>query len=638
MPYQDPPTKSKHVAWFVVLAILMLGWNFWLPELRNHEAMIGVTARELLANGHPLALTYHGEPSSLWPLVTWLVSVVGLIVDPDISREATVRLPNLFGALALGWIAWRQGRRLGGGETAGLMAAALVMGTLVLWRVGAVAGSDTIFAACLAGAWFVWLHRGKRERHWWQAWFISLFLVLIAILAGGWRALVFFYLPLCFQLHQFHVWRRMGSWSHVVALAMMGLVLALLAPVLPGGLSAAAVLEVSDTTSWPMHLLLFPVKTAIYLLLTAIFVWTGYCSWFKSQEKDPLASSFLRRTCMTIFLACWLWPGTSPRILLALLPLLAVLTAQHLEILLRRGHPALLRLWDWFSQAGLAMAWLGLLLAVLVSSRVVILVGFSRDLVGLLMAGSAMVLLLAWWLRRRAPAHPFWFRWFGAVAIFRLCYVTAALPLDAWHHNEHRDSGNVVLKTGQPREVEIDDPSLLPETGANSALYEKVPRQALVLREALPVKSNVDPLPGETFYLQRQVLACPDIVKAIKEKTGAFYKPGSKEPEFYVLTGGKKPLNERGYEWEAISPVCYVERWNTLLAKWRMPDWSPPHGVAPWTVLVLRRIQGPQLYYKNEVQARMYKGTPKHEEAPPPDPTEPSTSLKPSDAAGNPPL
>ena len=85
MPYQDPPTKSKHVAWFVVLAILMLGWNFWLPELRNHEAMIGVTARELLANGHPLALTYHGEPSSLWPLVTWLVSVVGLIVDPDIS-------------------------------------------------------------------------------------------------------------------------------------------------------------------------------------------------------------------------------------------------------------------------------------------------------------------------------------------------------------------------------------------------------------------------------------------------------------------------------------------------------------------------------------------------------------------------
>jgi hypothetical protein len=95
------------VAWFVVLAILMLGWNFWLPELRNHEAMIGVTARELLAHGHPLALTYHGEPSSLWPLVTWLVSVVGLIVDPDISREATVRLPNLFGALALGWIAWR---------------------------------------------------------------------------------------------------------------------------------------------------------------------------------------------------------------------------------------------------------------------------------------------------------------------------------------------------------------------------------------------------------------------------------------------------------------------------------------------------------------------------------------------------
>ena len=53
MPYQDPPTKSKHVAWFVVLAILMLGWNFWLPELRNHEAMIGVTARELLAHGHP---------------------------------------------------------------------------------------------------------------------------------------------------------------------------------------------------------------------------------------------------------------------------------------------------------------------------------------------------------------------------------------------------------------------------------------------------------------------------------------------------------------------------------------------------------------------------------------------------------
>jgi hypothetical protein len=627
VPYQDPPTKSKHVAWFVALAILMLGWNFWLPELRNHEAMIGVTARELLVNGHPLALTYHGEPSGLWPLITWLVSLVGLVADRDLNREVVIRLPNLLGALALGWIAWRQGRRQAG-ENAGLMAAALVMGTLVLWRVGTVAGSDTIFAACLAGAWFVWLRRGKRERHWWQAWFISLFLVLLATLAGGWRALLFFYLPLCFQLHQFHAWRRLASWTHVVALSVVGLALAVLVPVLPPGLSADAVLEISDATSWSMHLLLFPVKTAIYLLPAAIFVWAGYCSWFKSMEQDPLAGSFLRRTCMTIFLACWLWPGTSPRILLALLPLLAVLTAQNLEILLRRGHPVLLRFWDWLSRAGLTMAWLCLLLSALILSRVVMLVGFSPRLAVILAIGSVMVVLLAWWLRRRAAVQPFWFRWFGAVAVLRLGYVVTVLPLTAWYHNEHRDFGNVVLKTGQPREIESNDP--ISSAEVNNSLYEKVPRQALVLREKLlPVKSTVDPLPGETFYLQRRVLACTDVAKAVKEKTGAFAKPGSAEPEFYVLTGGKKPLNELGYEWEAISPVCYVERLNTLMA-WRKPEPNPPPNAPPWTLLALRRVQGPAI--DNEVQARMYKGTPKKKEEVPPEPT---TSLTPLPDSGN---
>lgn len=513
-----------------VFAVMFLT-NLGLRELRSQEALLATIALEMRGPSGWLRTTAHGENVEAFPLNAWLVNAASLFRRPN---EWTSRLPAACAVLGLAALCGLVARQFGG-PLAGCVAAAMALSTLVSLREGVRAGSDTMFALLLAGAWFAWYIIGRERRQWALAWPAALALVFMATLAGGLVALPVFYVPLFFLRRPLLAYRRMLLPAHLLAVAVFIvaiIVWRVLAPaqVLFPWSTFALVPEQQIATHYLRERLFFPVLAALYLMPWTFLAWPGFCQAYRPLERNPVFCHFLRVLVLPLFVGAWLLPGISPRAMLPLLGPLAVLTGLHFEILVRRHHRQLERLVEVLCRIGIVYGTAAALVGTLHLLGVVVFerLGLASATLGVLFLCLAVG--IAHGVVHRGGGRPFWVRLLLTIAALRLAYLATFSPLRSWLDSEHRDHGRAL--------------------GAN------VPAEATVF------KTTQWFMVTECFYIGRPI--------------SRIYDPDTELPTdaaFVHVLGGSRPPAVASRTWAPISPPVALRAQNERDLNWFPGRW-----------------------------------------------------------------
>lgn len=323
----------------ILLALLLLPLYLWLLTFpltgsRIAEAALAVqqadmdifrTVPELLAG-----LDLQRYPLKIYAATT-LIPGSGLI--PTLA----LRLPAL-AALA--------GLAAGSGILAGRLfgrvslpaAAALVTAMPLSVYSGLNVPGNILLALFLAGAWLIVFYYGFQRDQWLKAWIFALLAVFFAAFEAGLLAYVYFYLPLLFLRRPLHVWKYLGKPAHLLPLLLtIGLFALWFTESAPENFH---LLEMAGNGfmagSYLLRLAVFPFAFLLILMPWPLLAWPTYCVAFQPLEKQPAAMQYLRTIVTSIFIVAWLVPAFAISDLFILVPPLAVLSAAHYEILMRR--------------------------------------------------------------------------------------------------------------------------------------------------------------------------------------------------------------------------------------------------------------------------------------------------------------
>lgn len=433
--------------WYLLLLLFLCGYliNLGVAELRTDEALLAGISAEMNVSDNPICTMVQGQQVDAFPLYPWLVSLCSGFRH---ASELTTRLPAVLAVLAMACLCGGAAARVGG-TISGAVAATMVMTTVVSYREGVRAGSDTVFAFLISAAWLAWYRLGRDEKRWVAAWFVSLLFVLAGVFVAGFRALAFFYLPLFFLRRPLRGRRRMLFPAHFGALAIVFLVLLLWRTAAPGQAllpwNVLVLRSVSGATKgYLRHLIRFPFESAAYLLPWVFLLWPAFCMAHRPLEKNRVFCHYLRVIVFSLFLCGWILPGSSPRSLLPVLGPLSILTGLHYEILVRRHHAQLRRVFAAALIATFAATAVALTTGFLHIAGIVVLEGFATRALVMNMMLLILVLGVACWLYRHGPMRPFWLSLMVVVTLLRVSYLTSVVPVRAWYRNERKDKAEVL--------------------------------------------------------------------------------------------------------------------------------------------------------------------------------------------------
>ena len=451
MPYIEANPSRRHFVLLLALVPLLYGLRLGTRELGSNEALQAVICSELHHHWQPLITTVQGEQIPSFPLYPCLAGIASGFREPT---EWTTRLPAVLSTVLLAGLAAAVAAEAGG-SLAGVVAAAVVLTSLISFREGTRADSDMLFALLLNAAWFAWFRLGRGARRWVAAWFWSLFFVFLACFNVGARALACFYLPFFFLRRPMRAWRRMLIPAHLVGLVLLGGVLSawlLRFPeqvFLPWNSILGRAAE-GRPAGYLAHLCLFPLKAGWYLLPWTLVAWPGFCLAHRRLEKVPVLCHYLRTICVSLFVAAWLLPQTSPRALLPLLGPVAILTGLHFEILVRRHQGTLRQISRLVAWLALVGAGAGFLLGVLHIIGVVVWSGLDPLRLGIMMVLLLAAALGAYLLLTRGRTCVCWLALVLAVTAARLAYLAAIPPMAAHIGGERRLLGQQLVQAVPP--------------------------------------------------------------------------------------------------------------------------------------------------------------------------------------------
>ena len=548
MIYIERQPSRQSVALLVLLSLALYLGALMLPELNaSDEALNAAMARDMLETGDFLKTRLYGQPVKYFPLYSWLVVLCSGFRSPTLF---TLRLPALLtlGGLAFlaGLTAWRLQSSF-----AGWIAAAVVLTSVVSFRVGCHAQAEILQAFFLFAAWCAWLRLGHEQKRWALAWGMAHLFVFLAVLAVGSGALFWFYFPLFFMRRPLNAKIRMQVPAHLVSALVLVIVIASWLfvtanqPFMPWdvepGLSPSR-----ESSNYLWHFIAFPWQGVLQLGAWCLLVWAPFCIALHQFESNPAGCLFFRTIVFSISVLIWLWPGTTTQQLLPALAPLAVLIGVHFEIVIRRYQHVLnriLRMVAWgicICGMFLAAFWLSLATGLfsmtcqLQPSRVTIICGMVCGLI-------FVTVFLVWYLILRQK---------GAVT-FRGCIIWCIFgvriltlcSIHAWHiwgHSDRRLAGEALAGTL--------------ETSSEAALLESVPLTKDGAKTLQDMKGEADViyyLPNrefnylclvETFYLNRRIVRIDNLATDLPETTAPVY----------VLTSRVPVMATRS--WEPVSP------------------------------------------------------------------------------------
>lgn len=525
---EQPPGRGSLLVLAFLFPVLYLTF-IGVRELRSQEALLASISIESMTSGNSAVTAVHGVQVQSLPLYPWLVTLCSGFRTPN---ELSTRLPAALSVLGMALLAGLTARRLGG-PLAGVVAASVVLTNVACLREGGRAGSDTLSAFLITAAWVFWYRLGRERRRWGMAWSVSLACVLAATFAVGIRALVFFYLPLVLLRRPMRGWRRLLLPSHLVVLACLISALGLWLYVAPGQslfpwrtliLRTVALRE--GTGGYFRDLVSFPFRCLGYLMPWPFLAWPAFCVAYRPLERRPVLCGYLRTIVASLFVAAWVVPNTSSRVLMPLLAPIAILTGLHYQILVRRYHRQLQMLCRFLLVLASSIAVVGVLVGLAHVAGLVVFAGLggvtSRATVLLL----ALIFVASRWLTTTRVALPFWSRLVACIGLFHLALTATTAPLEGWLRDESRQRGQT--------------------------LSEQLPEQAVVYRTTDWF------LVRECFYIGHRVV-----------KTG---DPDAELPAgervVYALAGAKPPILPTR-EWTPCSDAVNLRLRNNIRLVWR---------------------------------------------------------------------
>ena len=531
MLYCEPMPKKNW--WLLVLAAITLMYLPFLGvrELQAVEALRVAAAAGILGGGNWFASAVGGETVPMFPLHTWLTAIGSWC---GLSPEWSVRLPSVFGVVALAGVCGRYAARAAG-HLAGAVAAAMAAGSILILGHGRTGGGDVLVAALLTMGWLIWYRHARVARDWGTAWLFGPLFAGLAFFGAGIMAVGYFYLPLFFLRRPLRIWPRFWGWRHLVSLAALAVLILWWAKGVPGQtlLPWKTVTDNVAGDGYFRHLLLFPLSLFVVFLPWSLLAWPGVCTAFRSVERTPIFCRFLRRLILVLFFAGWLLPALFPLAAVLVIGPLSVLAGVHAGILFRRYHDSGL----WLIPRGLALvaAVLGALVAVVAVLQVLgvveiaglnalVQVSWKASVKGIgayaCLAAATGALLLGGWLWRacrKGTNLPFWLRMLGAVAAMQLAILSFHPAWRAVFFECHRENARIL--------------------GAN------VPPRAVVY------KIHNDYLMRELVYLGRDMQSLEAADKLLV---------AGNDP-VYVLAGEKPPMQETR-TWMPCSPPVFWKR------------------------------------------------------------------------------
>jgi len=345
MIYKDHDSNPKQFAILLLAIGVMYLFCLRLPLAGEVSSLIGFVVGKLGGgsgvNATP-SLLMDNMQDACYPLKIYLASLFSVL--PGAVTELSARLPALFSCLVLGLSAAWVSNRLFGINTF-LVALAVVVTMPISMQVAVDADGNGVFALLLGGAWGLWYYYGWRRNCWGRAWLFSLALVTIAVFERGLLAYLYFYLPLMFLRSPIRSWSRIKQPLHllwlVISLALFSAWYSLIAP------ESLPLVEVgydliengSMGENYISRLFLFPLLFLLLLMPWPIITWPAYCAEFQPLEKHPEIMHYLRTIVLSVFLFNWLLPVFDVTDLYLAAAPVAILSACHYEVLMRRYRP-----------------------------------------------------------------------------------------------------------------------------------------------------------------------------------------------------------------------------------------------------------------------------------------------------------
>ena len=390
--------------------------NCWLPALHAREAVLALVARDLATSGGGfLYLRLFGEPALVPPLAPWLMALADTAWP---LAELGVRLVGLLPLALLGLLGALVARAHAG-PLAGAAAGAAIVASAVSLKFAMRGTPDLLFALLINGAWLAWYVGSREQKRWLLAWGLGHALVAAALLAGGGKALFYFYFPLLFLRRPLSMWRRLRQADHWLSLACLVVLAALWLAFTPNPFGEAdsflrRVQTAEDSIGYLKGFLLFPLWLLIGYLPQCFLAWPAFCMAFRPLEADAVLGQYLRTIVYALFLFFWFFPDGRPADLLPLVGPLGILVGLNYATLVRRYARQLhllVRALAWLAVVAVVLAVMPGSLVLVQALRESAAPGAAASLPPLLIVNAVLLLLalgLAVALLRLAAPRQLW--------------------------------------------------------------------------------------------------------------------------------------------------------------------------------------------------------------------------------------
>lgn len=449
--YHDPKPPARWPAILLTLLVVTLFTNLWLPELTSKEAVNALMARDLL-EGNLVRITLMGKETLHPPMASWLIALFSLVLP---LGEVTIRLVDLLALLGLAAACAIAVRRVAGTQAAAVTAAA-VGSSFAALDAGTTGEGSMLFCLFINLAWLIWYRLSREHRRWLYAWFLSLLMACLAILAGGFQALFYFYFPLLLLRRPLNSLRRLRQSDHLLSLTFFLVVILawiLLVPNLSDQLFLfVSNFEASETSAgYVKRFVLFPLRVTLAYLPWAFLVWPAFCLAFRPLEKDPVMAQYLRTIVVSLFALFWLLPDAKPTALLPLIGPLSILIGLNYEILVRRHGEKLLQVGRFFAYLSIVISAFAIMLGLYLLNQTPGTLTPGITYLNLVFLCAAII--GAFLVIRHRRQMPVWMVTVAAIAAFHVTYASTYKVRDYLVNSERRQLGRELQTYIPPGEI-----------------------------------------------------------------------------------------------------------------------------------------------------------------------------------------
>lgn len=334
--------EKEYPLWLVcgvliaVLALIYWPWISPARELFRQEGMYAVMAAEF--DYSSFLITAHNVGiRNAYPLFPALARTIQLFTGAEM--ELILRGISVAMLLATALVAFSAAASVYG-RKAGLVAASIVMTSLIALEKGAFGTPVSTSAFLLLSAQMVLFYYGVRRSDWSRAWLLSLAIMVFAFWCGGFRVLIFFFFPMIFFRRPLSGTAKFRKSGFVIGMILLGATIAAWAwsflrvyNQIPFNYSGwnQNVLDEALENLWQ-----FPLYLPLYLLPWSIIAWLPFCVALQALDRTPIFGSYLRTLFLSTLLLLWLLPDGDRQELFYALGPLAILVGSTYELGMRR--------------------------------------------------------------------------------------------------------------------------------------------------------------------------------------------------------------------------------------------------------------------------------------------------------------